>query len=839
MAGDVVATVGRKFPDVLFAYQHEQLGTGHAAQIGVNALRRIGHTGPVMITMGDKVIEAAAVRRLRDEFARNSADLAFLSTPKGDDRTSGRVLADESGHVLAIVEAREIQRARILGKFDHMAKRSRSIDTSRLIELGLEHIRPEGKLATALGPLYPILHQSDRIQAGSLRDRLGPHPGTIGVASRRFTAEQAEKLSPTINTAVYLFRPEPLYEMIDRLSNDNAQGEYYLTELIALMGRPRTPGDSPRYKLHQVVLRDRHHVQAFNSPDELLSIEDWLRKRRRPRAKAAPRRPRDRRAFKPAEKWLALLDDFGPAARRRFGSIYGRDETVLQRRRKAIQQVLRLFARRYGRERPCCLVRAPGQLNLMGRHIDHRGGSVNVMAIDREVILAAGPRDDDVVRLVNTDRKHFKPKNFRISDLIEDLAWDDWLSYVNSAGVRELIRKDPGDWSNYIKAAVMRLQQRYTDVKMHGMDCAVGGNIPMGAGLSSSSALVVAAAEAAVAINRFDVTAFQLVDLCGQGEWFTGSRAAQSDHAAIRFGRRGSIAHVSFFPFEVSQPVQLPDEAAIVVADSHQKPSPEARNRINERFAACDLAMLLLRDRFGQYSHLLEYIRDINPQRLGVPLSQVYRMLIAVPERVTRAQIRQLVGKRHEEQLEQIFATHPEPEHYELRSAVLYGAAECARSRLAPSLLKDGDLEQFGLLMKISHDGDRVSRAAARVASGRSTGAASQQAFGDQYLLNRIADLASENPGQVGGAQMHMLPGRFGLATRRIDQMVDVACDVDGVYGAQLAGRGLGGCTMALVRPDRTAALKQNLSKRYYRPADLPSSVEVCCPVEGAGLLRL
>jgi len=81
------------------------------------------------------------------------------------------------------------------------------------------------------------------------------------------------------------------------------------------------------------------------------------------------------------------------------------------------------------------------------------------------------------------------------------------------------------------------------------MDCAVTGDIPVAAGLSSSSAVLVAVAHAAVAINDFDLEPRQFVDLCGEGEWFVGSRGGAADHAAIRFGRRGSIAHVRFFPF--------------------------------------------------------------------------------------------------------------------------------------------------------------------------------------------------------------------------------------------------------------------------------------------------
>jgi len=873
LAGDVVATVGQKFPEALFAYQHEQLGTGHAAQIGVQALRRLGHTGPVLITMGDKLIQPQGLARLKDEFARTNADLAFLTAPKHTARSRGRVLPDEDGRVLAIIEARDINRARALGHFARLARnRSRPIESAGLVEIGLNYIRSEPRLATALGPLWNVLQQHRRIEPATLARHLGANPGTIEINGRRFTGEQVEKLSTTVNTAVYLFRAVPLYEMIDRLTADNAQGEYYITELPALLSAPSGPGGQPRHKLHQVRLADPSEVQDFNSPDELLAIEDWVRTHGKTRRRQVRARRYDRRSFKPAERWLALLEAFAPSVRRRLTAIYGRDEAVIDDRRKAMLRVLRLFARRYGADRVCCLVRAPGHLNLMGRHVDHRGGSVNVMAIDREVIVAAAPRDDDVVRLINIEPKRFGRKSFRIGDLVEALAWDDWLSYVNSAGVRELIRTNPDDWSNYVKAAVMRLQQRYTDVRMLGMDCAVGGNIPTGAGLSSSSALVVAAAEAAVAINRLDVSPVQLADLCGEGEWFTGIRAGQSEHAAIRLGRRGSIAHVRFFPFEVARTVVLPEQAAIVVANSHRAAARDAHQRAALRFATYDLAMMVLRHRFPQYAHLLEHIRDINPERLGVPLSQIYRMLLAVPERITRSELASALGKAYRGELDECFGTHAEPAGYDLRNVIVYGAAECARSRMAPDLLEAGDLATFGLLMTLSHAADRVdpsspptmpsgmarapdavgsagvtdreSRATDLRHDGRlgSAGGSAARLLSeptDPYLQARIADLASESPDRVTLGQLHMLPGRCPCSTRRIDRMVNIACGVEGVYGAQLAGGGLGGCVMALAERDAIGRLRRALRQGYYQPNSLACSVDVYSPVEGADLLRL
>jgi len=91
-----------------------------------------------------------------------------------------------------------------------------------------------------------------------------------------------------------------------------------------------------------------------------------------------------------------------------------------------------------------CIVRAPGRVNLMGRHVDHQGGHVNPLAIDREVILVASPRDDDVIRLVNVRPREFPDREFKMSDLLGNFNWDDWLSYVDSPQVRQLVRDTAG-----------------------------------------------------------------------------------------------------------------------------------------------------------------------------------------------------------------------------------------------------------------------------------------------------------------------------------------------------------------------------------------------------------
>ena len=184
----------------------------------------------------------------------------------------------------------------------------------------------------------------------------------------------------------------------------------------------------------------------------------------------------------------------------------------------------------------------------MGRHVDHRGGMSNFLAIDRETIAVVGLRDDQNVSAVNTAPDQFPPVEFNISEMIGRFAWSDWINFVNSNWVRNMLYAAPGDWGHYIRAAVLRLQHRFQDVKIRGVNLALCGNVPMAAGLGSSSTIVVATLQAALALNGFELSSQQFIDLCGEGEWFVGSPTGAADHAAIYWdnaarSRKSAICH--------------------------------------------------------------------------------------------------------------------------------------------------------------------------------------------------------------------------------------------------------------------------------------------------------
>jgi len=365
------------------------------------------------------------------------------------------------------------------------------------------------------------------------------------------------------------------------------------------------------------------------------------------------------------------------------------------------------------------------------------------------------------------------------------------------------------------------------------------GNIPVAAGLSSSSAVVVASAEAAAALNDLDLAPQDFVDLCGEGEWYVGTRGGAGDHAAMKFSKRGQLTQIGFFPFEVKGSVTFPADYRLIVANSHVKAqkTTNARDTFNQRVAAYEFGLMLLKQLYPHCAPRMERLRDVNPDTLQVRPSFVYEMVMDLPEVLTPEQVWERLGGAHAEDLERIMQTHNAPEHYLIRSVVLYGIAECLRAEMCRQLLEKGDVKGLGELMKISHDGDRVVRFTNENEAWQARPYDYMAAT--DYLKSLVDDLRSEDVNRVIRAQIHRQPGGYACSTPEIDEMVDLSLQVPGVIGAQLSGAGLGGCIMVLVQKDSVADLNRYLTERFYEPKGLEPALTVSAPVKGSGLITI
>ena len=834
-AEQVLTTVSKEHSGIMYVHQHPQLGTGHAAKIAAKALKAIDYSGNILVTLGDKFIEEVAVETLVKGFVKQQADLAILTIPKSKYTDgSGRAFLDKDGQIVDIIEKAELDKQAIIDELKEKTAKNKSITSTQLLSVINKHIPNTKKQLIATTELLKLAGANGTVEKAKLQKILQSKEYNLEINGKKYSAKQIEKLCGGVNPSLYLFNCHTFYKGVEMIDNNNAQGEYYLTDIVKHLAS----GNDGEFRVRAVKSDNSNWIQGFNSPDELLSIQDYVRRQkiRKDEIRVIDDRPELKtNQYRTVKQWLNKIQQHVPALQKWGQRIYGQHKELYEVKGKELSKVLNCYGKRFGFDEKVCIVRVPGRINLMGRHIDRQGGFNNFLALDRETIAVAGVRKDNNVIAVNTRPKQFKPVRFNISEMIGHFAWSDWDNFINSDWVRDMLANTAGDWGNYIKAAMLRLQHRYQDVKIHGVNLAVSGNIPIAAGLSSSSTILVATLQAAIALNNFALTSQQCIDLCGEGQWFVGSRRGPGDHAAIFLGQRGKIAHVGFLPFRVEDIIDSPKDYQIIIANSHIK-APTNKSAIqtfNTKIASYNLSFALLKQCHREIANIAEYIRDISPTKLSCTTSDIYRMLLKVPQFATRKKLKSMLSTEHKGLMESCFATHTEPEQYHLRAVLLFGIAEIARSKICIDYLQQHKMTEFGNLMKASHDGDRLYHFGQ---DGRYNSI--HDSCTDEYLNKLIWDLASEDPQKVLNAQLYMQPGRYGCSTKEIDQMVDIACSVDGVAGAQMAGPGLGGCIMILAKKDSVEQVRKAMNKNYYKPNKLPSAVIDCITAEGAGLVE-
>ncbi len=848
MAGQVVETVGREFGNVVFAYQAEQLGTAHAVRCGLNALARLGAGGDVLLVAGDRIIDVSVLERLFDTYYSGNLELAILATPRRKSTSQGRIITARDGSPAAIVEGPDIRQRRTFSELRKYFLSQQKIQAGRIAEIirdgfsGGDAAMSDAKYAKAFGRLWEIA--AGRQAAPHRKELLSLVPESMQEFSIRcpdggeirLSPEQADSAS-LVNNSVYVVKAKVLAEALANLSRDNAQQEEYLSDVVGVVFRA-SHGGKPLYRTGLVRVENHAHVLGFNDPAELLEMEAVIQAQGREEPSAEELEAPSSRTVAEWEEIFSSLLSGGMDKKRRdlmaeFKALYSDDREAVNSHLKSYLELAKFARKIIGPSKKVFIVRSPGRVNVMGRHIDHQGGNCNLMTIGYETLMIVHPRADDKVLLHNIDRRSFGSRQFSIGELVSDLPWDDWLSVVNSRKLSEMIDSYGVDWSQYVKAAVLRLQKKFTQKKLRGMEIVVSGNVPMAAGLSSSSSLVVGAAEAVVAVNRLDTFPSQFVTLCGEGEWFVGTRGGSADHAAVKFGQKGKVVRVKFFDFAILDTVPFPDDYVLAVCDSGIKAvkSANVKDQFNHRITCYRIGFMLIRKFFPQYAPLLHHLRDVNAGNLGIPLAWIYRILLHLPEQARRDELQALLPG---EDLEQFFRMHNPPADglYPVRGVVLFGLAEFERAARYAGLLRGGRIDEIGKMMDVSHNGDRVVEFTPDwkpIPYNAPTGNA--------YLLGLIEDLESGDPERVLRAQLHRQPGSYHCSLPAIDRMVDIARTVEGVAGAQLAGAGLGGCMMVLAHRDSVKELVRKLDSLYYKPERKPVSVLTCKPVAGSGIL--
>lgn len=193
-------------------------------------------------------------------------------------------------------------------------------------------------------------------------------------------------------------------------------------------------------------------------------------------------------------------------------------------------------------------VKAPGRVNLIGEHTDYNDGFVLPCAIDYETVISCAKRDDRKIRVIAVDYDH----QHDIFSLDEPI-----LSH------------DSQQWSNYVRGVVKHLQQR--DSAFGGADLVISGNVPQGAGLSSSASLEVAVGKALQALYHLSLDNVALA-LNGQEaeNQFVGCNCGIMDQLISALGKDNHALLIDCRTLG-TRAVPMPDNVAVVIVNSNVK----------------------------------------------------------------------------------------------------------------------------------------------------------------------------------------------------------------------------------------------------------------------------
>ena len=209
-----------------------------------------------------------------------------------------------------------------------------------------------------------------------------------------------------------------------------------------------------------------------------------------------------------------------------------------------LDRVTNSFAERFGHA-PDLVVRAPGRVNLIGEHTDYNDGFVLPCAIGPANMVAIGKHDDDRVDVVAADFDNARDSFALIPPPERNLSQP---------------------WADYVRGTLFALQN--DDHALSGAKIAIAGNLPKGAGLSSSAALAVAVGKANLALNGIDIDNRRLAQIAQKAECdFVGTQCGIMDQLISAQGKADHALLIDCRSLEVTD-ILIPDDVAIMIVHS-------------------------------------------------------------------------------------------------------------------------------------------------------------------------------------------------------------------------------------------------------------------------------
>lgn len=256
------------------------------------------------------------------------------------------------------------------------------------------------------------------------------------------------------------------------------------------------------------------------------------------------------------------------------------------------------------------IIRSPGRVNLIGEHTDYNHGFVLPAAINKAIYMAVSRRQDDEVHVYSYDLQR---------------------SYTGSTGQ---IVPSGLDWPDFILGVIGQLQNMGHTIS--GFNCVFGGDIPLGAGLSSSAALECATAYSLNELFELGLDTMTMVKLSQKAEnEFVGVQCGIMDQFASMFGRKNHVIRLDCGSLQYEYVPFNMDGIRIVLLDSNVKHSL-ASSEYNTRRLQCEAGVKLVQSGHPEVCSLRDCTLEMLAQYVAPVDALVYQRCQYVVEENAR-----------------------------------------------------------------------------------------------------------------------------------------------------------------------------------------------------------
>jgi len=275
-----------------------------------------------------------------------------------------------------------------------------------------------------------------------------------------------------------------------------------------------------------------------------------------------------------------------------------------------MEDVIKRYVDAFGKK-PEYVSRAPGRVNLIGEHTDYNGGFVLPMAIDRCINVAFAPADDGRIVVNSLD-----------------------MGEVMERAIDEGFAK-AGNWRDYVSGSLEAVKEK--GVKVPGMRAVMAGDVPQGAGLSSSAALEVAFVNAFLTVAGAEWKPIDVIKAAQRAEnKYVGVMCGIMDQYVSVFGEADRAILLDCRSLTHRLVPVNHEQVSVVVLDTGVKHNLGA-GAYNERRASCEEAAKMILGHGGLLREVTSRMLEANKAKLGDKRYKRARHVITENERAERA----------------------------------------------------------------------------------------------------------------------------------------------------------------------------------------------------------